>query len=115
MTIIKVNDFLQSAFSNEQAELLREKIDGVINDDKIILDFTGITKFTTLFFNFSTGYFVNQLGKKAYDAKFDIQNLNKLGESTYIHSYNNSVRDEVCGSNEMREKIMSIINGTDEM
>ena len=114
MTILKINDFLPNAFSSEQAEQLREKINNVISDDKIVLDFAGIAKFTALFFNLSTGYFMSLLGKEAYDAKFDIRNLNKLGESTYIHSYNNSVRDEVCGSDEMREKIMNIINGTDE-
>lgn len=115
MIRIKVNDFLPSAFSNEQSELLRSKIDAVLKkEDKIVLDFSGITKFTTLFFNFSTGYFINLLGKEKYDSKFEIQNLNKLGESTYIHSYNNSVREELSGSDEMQAKILSIINSTDE-
>lgn len=114
MIRIKVNDFLPSAFSNEQAELLKSKVSDVLKEDKIVLDFSGITKFTTLFFNFSTGYFINLLGKEEYDSKFDIQNLNELGESTYIHSYNNSVRDELSGSDEMQAEILKIINSTDE-
>ena len=116
MISIKVNDFLQSAFSNEQAELLKNEINKYIDkEDKIILDFSGITKFTTLFFNFSTGYFVNFLGKEKYDRIFEIKNLNILGESTYIHSYNNSVKNDIKGSEEMRAQIMDIINSTDEV
>lgn len=116
MTSIKIKDFLPSAFSNEQAEILKSKINDVLDDDKIILDFSGITKYTTLFFNFSTGYFFNLLGKEEYDSKFEIQNLNELGESTYIHSYNNSVKKELSGSNdEMMKKILSIINSPDEV
>lgn len=116
MVNICVNDFLPSAFSNDQAELLKQKINEVVNkEDKIILDFKGITKFTTLFFNFSTGYFINQLGKEAYDKKFELKNLNTLGESTYIHSYNNSVRDEVSGSDEIKAKIMDIIYSSEEV
>lgn len=116
MVNIKVKDILPSAFSNEQAELLKGKINEVLEDNKIVLDFSGITKFTTLFFNFSTGYFINLLGKEKYDSKFEIQNLNELGESTYIHSYNNSIRRETSGSDDdMMEKILSIINSPDEV
>lgn len=117
MTEIKVNDFLQSAFSNEQAEILKKEIKKSVEnkEDKIVLDFDGITKFTTLFFNFSTGYFLSSLGKEKYDKMFEIINLNDLGESTYIHSYNNSVRNELKGSEEIQAQIMNIINNTDEM
>ncbi|MBR1865552.1 MAG: STAS-like domain-containing protein [Lachnospiraceae bacterium] len=116
MANIYVNDFLPRAFSNDQAELLKQKINEVINhEDKIVLDFSGITKFTTLFFNFSMGYFITQLGKEKYDSMFELKNLNQLGESTYIHSYNNSVRDELSGSEEMKAKIMDIINSSDEI
>ncbi len=115
MISICVSDFLPSAFSNEQAELLKRKINEVINqEDKIVLDFDGITKFTTLFFNFSTGYFINLLGKERYDDKFELRNLNQLGESTYFHSYNNSVRDELQGQEDMNVKIQNILNGLDE-
>lgn len=115
MISIRVSDFLSSAFSNEQAELLKQKISEYIDkEDKIVLDFSGITKFTTLFFNFSTGFFINTLGKEKYDNQFDIENLNDLGESTYIHSYNNSVKNELKGSDEMQAQIMDIINSSDD-
>ena len=52
MTIVVAN-FLPNAFSNDQAEQLKEKIvEALKTDDKIIIDFRGITKFTALFFNF---------------------------------------------------------------
>ena len=115
MISIKVNKFLESAFSNEQAEILKGEISNYIDKgDKIVLDFDGITKFTTLFFNFSTGYFINLLGKEKYDRVFELRNLNDLGESTYIHSYNNSVKNDLKGSEEMQAQIMNIINSTDE-
>ena len=115
MISIKVNKFLQSAFSNEQAEILKGEISNYIDKgDKIVLDFDGITKFTTLLSNFSTGYFINLLGKEKYDRVFELRNLNDLGESTYIHSYNNSVKNDLKGSEEMQAQIMNIINSTDE-
>ena len=73
-----------------------------------------LQNFTTLFFNFSTGYFINLLGKENYDRVFELRNLNDLGESTYIHSYNNSVKNDLKGSEEMQAQIMDIINSTDE-
>lgn len=116
MISIKVNNILQSAFSNEQAEILREEIQKYIDDnDRIELDFSGITKYTTLFFNFSTGYYVNLLGKEKYDSIFEIKNLNDLGESTYLHSYNNSVKNDLHRSKEMEEQIWDIINSSDEV
>jgi len=116
MRTINVADFLQSAFSNDQAEMLKDKIqDELKNDDKIILDFKGITKFTTLFFNFSTGYFLSTLGREKYDHIFQVINLNELGQSTYNHSYNNCIRDEKSGDTDIMTKIMDIIKGADEL
>lgn len=114
MRIIKVADFIPNAFSNDQAEVLKGEIEKLLNiEDKIVIDFEGITKYTTLFFNFSTGYFINRLGKDKYDSIFEIRNLNPLGESTYNHSYNNSIRDELK-SDYIREKIWDILNSTND-
>lgn len=116
MSKINVAEFLPSAFSNEQAEILKEKIsDALKEDDKVIIDFAGITKFTTLFFNFSTGFFVSTLGKEKYDKIFDVINLNELGDSTYTHSYNNCIRDEIGKAEEIQSKIMDIIKSTDDI
>lgn len=117
MKTIKVEQFLQSAFSNDQAEMLKEKIEEALkNEEKIVIDFQGITKFTTLFFNFSTGYFISTLGRKKYDSIFQVVNLNELGQSTYNHSYNNCIRDEQYGNlDTISKKIKDILEGTDDL
>lgn len=65
MISIKVNKFLQSAFSNEQAEILKGEISNYIDKgDKIVLDFDGITKFTTLFLILAQDILLIYLGRK---------------------------------------------------
>ena len=115
MKTIKVKDLIQSSFSNEQAEILNKDITKALeeNQDKIILDFDGITRYTTLFFNFSTGYFLKSLGKSKYDQIFQIKNLTQLGESTYRHSYNNSI-DDKYKDKEIQKEILCILEGTNE-
>jgi len=116
MSRILVSSLIPKAFSNEQAAILRDEIKKLLGKDieKIEIDFEGITVYTTLFFNFSTGVFIKELGKERYDSLFEIINLNDLGESTYNHSYNNCIRDEIKGNEEINAKIMDILNGVDE-
>lgn len=115
MTIVVAN-FLPNAFSNDQAEQLKEKIvEALKTNDKIVIDFSGITKFTTLFFNFSTSYFLSVMGKEKYDKIFQVINLNELGQSTYNHSYNNCIRDEKNGDSDIRLKIEDIIKNVDDI
>lgn len=112
MSNIKVKDYISSAFSNEQAMELRNEIQKYLSEDKITLDFEDISQYTTLFFNFSTGYFIKKLGKDKYDKQFEIINLSELGESTYNHSYNNSLRD--VKDEEIKNAILSILQNIDE-
>lgn len=115
MTIVVAN-FLPNAFSNDQAEQLKEKIvEALKTDDKIIIDFRGITKFTALFFNFSTSHFLSVMGKAKYDKIFQVINLNELGQSTYNHSCNNCIRDEKNGDSDIRLKIEDIIKNVDDI
>ena len=69
MNRIKVINLIPKAFSNEQASVLRDEIKKLLDAgaQKIEIDFSGITVFTTLFFNFSTGVFINEMGKEKYD------------------------------------------------
>lgn len=92
MKTIIVNEFIKSAFAQEKALIIRNKIQEYLaEEDKIILDFAGITKFTALFFNFSTGYIISLIGPKNYDDKISLINLSALGQSAYKSSYNNAV------------------------
>lgn len=50
MAIIKVNEFLETAFDMEDAEILKEKIMPYIeSDEHVLLDFKVVEHFTPLF------------------------------------------------------------------
>lgn len=92
MREIIVKDYINSAFSQGKAIILREIIEKeLVNTEKIILNFAGVTKFTTLFFNFSTGYYISLLGPDLYNKRISLVNLSDLGESIYNSSYQNAV------------------------
>lgn len=83
------------AFSKSQAEILRSVIQKKIDaGEEVELDFTGITRFTASFFNFSTGYFIIVLGVEEYDRRITLTGLSDFGESLYRSSYNNAVRKQ---------------------
>ena len=87
-----LHEFIKGAFAQEKAVIIRNKIEECLDADKITLDFAGITKFTALFFNFSTGYILSLIGPENYDNKISLINLSALGQSMYESSYNNAVK-----------------------
>lgn len=112
MSKVVVRELFSSAFSESKAVLLRNIIQEKMNlNENIELDFTGIEKFTTLFFNFSTGYFISVLGPNEYDKRISLTGLSELGESTYKSSYNNAIEKY---NPEQNEKILSIIESPEE-
>lgn len=114
MKTIIVKDFINSAFSQEKALIIRKKIEvGLLKEDKIILDFSGITKFTTLFFNFSTGYIISLIGPDKYNEKVSLVNLSQLGQSTYDSSYKNAV-DKYEPNKGIEKKILDVITNPEE-
>ena len=84
------------------------------NNEKILLDFAGINKYTTLFFNFSTGYFIGKIGKENYDKLVELENLSNLGQSTYQNSYNNAIRDDFENAT-IENEIINILKNPDEV
>ncbi len=112
MNKIIVKELFSSAFSESKALILRNVIQEKIDlNESVELDFTGITKFTTLFFNFSTGYFISVLGPVEYNKRITLKGLSELGESTYQSSYNNAIEKY---DPEQSEKILSIIENPGE-
>lgn len=115
MKRIKVSDIVSNAFSSEQAALLKEEMKKHLdNKEKIVLDFTGIDKYTTLFFNFSTGYFIGKMGKENYDKLVVLENLSNLGQSTYQNSYTNAIRDDFENAT-IENEIINILKNPDEV
>lgn len=90
--MILAKDYIQTGFSIEDAGKLDIAISKQINsNEKIVIDFSGITFFTTLFFNNALAKYVLLLTPEKYNEKFEIVNLSEVGEITYKHSYDNAL------------------------
>lgn len=88
-----VKELIPNAFSSQQADILKKVIeDGLENNETVELDFSGIGRFTTLFFNFSTGVFITKLGPSDYRKRIKVENLSELGKSTYYNSFENAAK-----------------------
>lgn len=90
--MIKVADYILTAFSIEDAAVLTPIIDAELKAaSEIVLDFSGIKFFTTLFFNNAVTKYVLSLGLNEYEKKFDLINLSEVGKSTYKYSLDNAI------------------------
>ena len=93
MITIKVKDICQFAMFEQDGINLREKIQNALSTgDTILLDFDGISFFTTMFFNASVGWLVLNKGPEMVKKKITKINLNELGKTTWEHSYNNAIK-----------------------
>ena len=91
-SMIKVADYIQTAFSMEDAAALTPMIDAKLKENsKIILDFSNIKFFTALFFNNAITKYVLSLGPDEYKKKFELVNLSKVGKETYKYSFENAM------------------------
>lgn len=89
--MIKVSNIIKTAFSANDAEKISQEIEKVFNNEKIIVDFSDITIFTTLFFNNVFAKYLIEFGPENYNNKFQLINLSELGKTTYKHSYDNAI------------------------
>ena len=88
---IRAKDFIETAFSEEDASRLDATIAQAITQNEIVeIDFSGIRFFTTLFFNHAICKYVLSLGKEKFDQLFVLQGLSEVGLSTYQHSLENA-------------------------
>lgn len=91
--MIKAKDFIKTGFSADDAAKLNVVIEPLISEgDKIVVDFSEITIFTTLFFNNVFAKYILQIGPDEYARQFELRNLSELGETTYKHSYENALK-----------------------
>ena len=111
MKIIAVKKLFSNAFSEKNALILRSEVQKLLNTkEKILIDFEGISKYTTLFFNFSTGYFISLLGVEKYNEKISLKGLSSLGKRTYQNSYKNAIKSYPT---EIQKEILNIISNPD--
>ena len=90
--MIKAIEYIKTGFSADDAAKLNEAIQPVFEKgQKVVVDFSGISIFTTLFFNNVFAKYILKIGPEQYQAVFEIVNLSDLGQTTYQHSYDNAV------------------------
>jgi hypothetical protein len=86
MTIL-VEEYIKTAFSSDDAEKINPIINqAVASNDKVTIDFTGITFYTTLFFSFAMARFICEIGSEKYDETFQVVGLTEIGLTAYKHS-----------------------------
>ena len=87
MKTIMVKDHIETAFSTDDANILKSAIDKVLDEnERVILDFTGITIFTSLFMGSMISKYIQMLGPEDYKNKIQVWGLSDLGQETYDHS-----------------------------
>lgn len=112
--LIKASNYIKTGFSISDAEALLNAIqDPISKQDKVTIDFSDITIFTTLFFNNALAKFLVEFGPEKYDKMFELTNLSEVGMNTYQHSLENA-REYYQLSTSDKEKQEHILANLDE-
>lgn len=107
MRTIIVKELTKMAMTETAGMKLRDKIEEVLkNDSKVVLDFSGISLFATMFFNASIGHFVLNLSPEKCEEIFVIENISELGKDTYYHSFENA---KMIYNNKSKENLIGDI------
>ncbi|WP_303767071.1 STAS-like domain-containing protein [Anaerobutyricum hallii] len=117
MTTIKVNEFLNTAMCVRDAEILKEKIIPYVEyGESVLLDFSGITHFTSLFFNTSLCSILFDIGKEKYDSLITVLNLPDYAKNSYEDCYEETIDNPFDGLNkyELRELGYKLLNIDEE-
>jgi hypothetical protein len=89
---LKVNEYIESGFSAEDAGKITPIIQGIMDSNSHLeIDFEGVTFFTTLFFNQSLTYLIGEMGLNEYDERISVSNLSESGQATYKHAYDYAI------------------------
>lgn len=113
MTTIKVNEFLNTAMCVRDAEILKEKIIPYVEyGESVLLDFSGITHFTSLFFNTSLCSILFDIGKEKYDSLITVLNLPDYAKNSYEDCYEETIDNpfEGLSESELRELGHKLLN-----
>lgn len=114
--LIKMKELSSTAFDAEDANLLKVEIKKALaQEEKIIIDFEGIERYATLFFNFSLLSYAKQLGKQKYDATFTIINLSDFEQKVYNRFYKNSIKHPIKFTTEQEKLIVKIVDEISEL
>lgn len=112
---ILVTDYTSSGFTQEDAEKISEVLKAELlklNDgDTIIVDFSNVKFFTTLFFNIAFASLLKEMSFEEYEKKIMLENLSDVGRRAYGHSIDNAKRFSGMPEDEqtIRKKIIAEI------
>jgi len=107
--VIRAKDYIETAFSAEDAEQINQVIDKAVSEyDKVVIDFEEISFFTTLFFSSAVTRFIKDIGPDAYTRKFEITGLTKVGQIAYQHSLEFAVEAINMTPEEKQAKLFAI-------
>ncbi len=108
--IIQVIDYTKTAFSNADAMVISPLIAQELErTGKVVLDFTGIRFFTTLFFNNSVGKYVLEYGPDEFSERIVLKGLSEVGKDTFQHSFENASKLAAL-SKEKRAEVIALEN-----
>lgn len=110
---IKLNKLCTMALSKKDGMMIREQIQKALESyEKVTVDFEGITKFATPFFNSCFAYFILELSPEEYQNRIFVCNLTALGEKSYDRATQNA-KNYYSLSSENKIDINDIINSAD--
>ncbi len=118
---IQVANYTKNGFSIQDANIVASLVDKELadigDDDTLILDFTGVKFFTTLFFNTSLSRLLENMSEEEYNKKINVVGLTDVGVDAYKHSISNAV-DYYSMTEEQRKEhnqtILDILNEEQE-
>jgi hypothetical protein len=92
---IIVKDISTIAVSEKSGLKLRHIIQNNLKDkDTLIVNFEGIEKFASMFFNISLGYLARKMGIDDFCKKITIRNITETGKIVLKTSIDNAVSDK---------------------
>lgn len=114
--LIKMKELSTGASCSRDAEKLVNEIKKALaQEEKITIDFEGIERYATLFFNFSLLPYAKQFGKQKYDETFTIINLSDFGQKVYNRFYKNSIKHPIKFTAEQEKLIVKMVDEISEL
>lgn len=114
--LIKMKELSTGASCNRDAEKLAKEIEKALaKKEKIIIDFEGIERYATLFFNFSLLPYARQFGKQKYDETFTIINLSDFGKEVYSWFYEDAVEHPIKYTAEQMKCLGDVIDNIGDL
>ncbi|KDR95888.1 protein of unknown function [Peptoclostridium litorale DSM 5388] len=89
---IIIKEISSIAISSKSGMLLRQKLEKALESNEIVtIDFCGVDKFASMYFNASIGYVAQKLGREEFNRRVKIVNITINGKEIINSSIENSI------------------------